>query len=116
MKFITPESEAYFRSGLAKSAFKPSIYQDVPLDYYLPHILDTQKLTFELTSRRVMPKFYQSHDAFLMYYQPYEVVYSALKKTNKAAPLWRTIVEKAINDIRFYDFNKVTQHLSLIHI
>jgi len=110
MKFITPESEAYFRSGLAKSAFKPSIYQDVPLDYYLPHILDTQKLTFELTSRRVMPKFYQSHDAFLMYYQPYEVVYSALKKTNKAAPLWRTIVEKAINDIRFYDFNKITQH------
>jgi len=113
---ITPESESFFRSGLAKSAFKPSIYQSLPLDYYLHNITDTQKLAFELTSRRIMPKFYQSHDSFLMYYQPYETVYASLKRTNKAAPLWRAIIEKAINDIRFYDFNKVTQHSTELSI
>jgi len=106
---VTPESDAYFRSGLAKSAFHRSVYQDLPVDYYLPSIQETQKLTMELTFRRVLPKFYQAHDSFLMFYKPFDLVNFALKKSNKIAPLWRVIVEKTVKEPRFYDLNKLTQ-------
>jgi len=109
LSFITPESETYFKSGLAKSAFHRSIYQELPLDYYIPSIQAAQKLTMELTLRRIAPKFYQAHDSFLMFYKPYEVVNTSLKRQNKAAPLWRDTIDRVVKDTRFYDLNKITQ-------
>ena len=113
---IEPTSEAFFKSGLAKSAFHKSIYQGLPVDYYLPGVSEVQKLTMELTLRRIVPKFYQAHDSFLMFYKPFELVNSSLKKQNKAAPLWRIIVEKAVKEPRFYDLNKITQHSTELSI
>jgi len=105
--FLTPESEVYFKSGLAKSAFHKSIYQQLPIDFYLPSILEAQKLAKNLC--RFVPKLYQAHDAFLMFYKPYELVLASLKKQNKAAPLWRDAIEVVVRDAKFYDLNKLTQ-------
>jgi len=115
MSFVNPESEIYFRSGLAKSAFKSTIYQDFPLDYYLQGINDTSKLLYQL--KLFKSKFYQSHDAFLMHYKPYDVVYKSLKKSNQAAPLWNRIIQEAVNNKDFYDLNKITQNsYELMHL
>jgi uncharacterized protein with von Willebrand factor type A (vWA) domain len=107
--FLEPKSEHFFRSGLAKSAFHDKIYESLPLDYYLPFITSTQQVFFALRER-VYPKLYQAHDAFLMHYKPYSLVFSSLKKSNKVAPLWRLIIERALKDPQFLDLNKITQN------
>ncbi len=38
MSFVTPGSKSFYESGLAKSAFKNTIYDDLPLDVYMPSI------------------------------------------------------------------------------
>jgi len=101
------DREVYLRSGLAKSAFKETIYRQLPLDYYVPSLDETSRLCRRL--HKVMPKFYQSHDAFLMFYQPYDVVFQSLKKANRAAPVWRDVVESAISKDEFYKLNDITQ-------
>jgi len=101
------DKETYLKSGLAKSAFKETIYRQLPLDYYVPSLDETSKLCRRL--HKVMPKFYQSHDAFLMFYQPYDVVFQSLKKANRAAPVWRDVVESAISKDEFYKLNDITQ-------
>ncbi len=103
--FITPESEAFYKSGLAKSAFTRSIYGDLPLDFFLPGI-DTANRLARLY--RVAPKFYQAHDLFLAFYQPYEVVFRSLKKNNKAAPVWRAFMEGLIRRPEFLQLNQLT--------
>ena len=104
--FITPNTDTYFKSGLAKSAFKNEIYRDLPLDFYIPNITEVSKLSKEL--HKIMPKFYQSHDAFMMFYQPFDVVLKSLKKSNKASPVWQRIIEKTVKSDEFYDINKIT--------
>jgi hypothetical protein len=122
MVFLDSRSDAYFRSGLAKSAFRDAIYDNLPVDYYLPQIVSVQRLGAVSipTSKRVVvvarPKFYQAHDAFLMYYKPYQLVLTSLKKQNKAAPAWRLIIEKAVKDPRFYDVNKITANSTELSI
>jgi len=108
---IKPGGESYIRSGLAKSAFKESIYQGFSVSYYIPHISEVQKLVRELQlwKRKISPHLYQAHDSFLMFYKPYHLVYSSLKKSNKLSPLWLKIVTQAVNDEKFYDLNKITQ-------
>jgi hypothetical protein len=113
--FLDSRSEAYFKSGLAKSAFRDTIYDGLPVDYYLPFITSTQR-TFFAMRERFYPKFYQAHDSFMMYYKPYSTVLTSLKKQNKAAPLWRLIVEKAIKSDKFYDINKITNGSSELSI
>ena len=104
--FITPESEAFFKSGLAKSAFNRLIYGGLPLDFFLPGL----DMTFQLARlHHVAPKFYQVHDLFLAFYQPYEIVLQALKKSNKAAPAWRTYVEGLIRRPEFLELNQITR-------
>jgi len=114
--FLTPSSDAFFKSGLAKSAFKNSIYESFPLDLYLPSVIETQKLAIELGKKRIAPKFYQAHDAFLMFYKPYRLVLSSIKKQNKVAPVWHHIVSTAVKSEQFYDLNKVTANSSELSI
>jgi len=112
--FLRPDSEAFFRSGLAKSAFRNTIYSDMPLDYYLPQIHSTRSLTKELIN--VLVKLYHAHDAYLAFYQPYNLIYSSLKKSNKAAPLWHKIMTKAVSDPKFLDLNQLTRQSSELSI
>jgi uncharacterized protein with von Willebrand factor type A (vWA) domain len=112
--FLKPDTEAFFRSGLAKSAFRNTIYSDMPLDYYLPQIHSTRSLTNVLIN--VSVKLYHAHDAYLSFYQPYNLVYSSLKKSNKAAPLWHKIMTKVISDPKFLDLNKLTRQSSELSI
>jgi len=113
--FIEPRSEHYFKSGLAKSAFHDKIYESLPLDYYLPFIVSTQRTFFNM-SNYFHIKFYQAHDAFLMHYKPYSTVFQSLKKQNKVAPLWRLIVERALKNQKFLDLNKITAGSSELSI
>jgi uncharacterized protein with von Willebrand factor type A (vWA) domain len=113
--FIEPKSDTFFKSGLAKSAFHYKIYEALPLDYYLPFIISTQKMFFTL-SERFYPKFYQAHDAFLMHYKSYSIVYQSLKKTNKVAPLWRLVIERTLKDPQFLDLNKITANSTELSI
>jgi len=113
--FIESKSDAYFKSGLAKSAFHDKIYESLPLDYYLPFIESTQRMFFTL-NERFYPKFYQAHDAFLMHYKSYDTVYQSLKKSNKASPLWRLVVERTLKDQRFLDLNKITANSTELSI
>jgi len=112
MTFLTPNSDAFFKSGLAKSVFKDTIYDYLPLDFYLPSISETQKMTMTLSRKRFYAKFYQAHDAYLMFYKSYPLVLSSLKKQNKAAPVWHHIINTAVRSEKFYDLNKVTANSS----
>jgi uncharacterized protein with von Willebrand factor type A (vWA) domain len=44
----------------------------------------------------------------MMFYKPYTLVHTSLKKTNKAAPVWHTIIFEAVKNNKFYDVNKFT--------
>jgi hypothetical protein len=114
--FLTPRSDAFFKSGLAKSAFRDAIYENMPLDYYLPSIAEVQKLAMALSKKRLYAKFYQAHDAYLMFYKPYHLVLTSLKKQNKAAPVWHYIVSTAVKSEKFYDLNRVTANSSELSI
>jgi uncharacterized protein with von Willebrand factor type A (vWA) domain len=103
---ITPKSEWYFRSGLAKSAFKESIYRGLPLDFFIPGIERTFRLSL---LNKVRPKFYQTHDMFLAFYMPYRITYSALKEKNKASPAWRAFMEGLLMRAEYVKLNQLTQ-------
>jgi uncharacterized protein with von Willebrand factor type A (vWA) domain len=112
---IESKSEAFFKSGLAKSAFHERIYENLPLDYYLPPVTSVQRM-FTAFRERFYPKFYQAHDAFLIHYKPYDLVFQSLKKSNKVAPLWRLIIERALKDPQFLDLNKITANSTELSI
>ncbi len=103
---ILPGSEAYFRSGLAKSAFKESIYRGLPLEFFVPGIERTYRLAL---LRRVRPKFYQSHDLFLAFYMPHNSVYRSLKEKNKASPAWRAFIEELLMRPEYVKLNEMTR-------
>jgi len=100
--------EDFIRTGLAKSAFRESIYESLPVDFYVPYISSIQKYLVEMS--RIRSKFYQSHDAFLMFYKPYHLVFQSLKKQNKASPVWLDVVKRIVTDNRFYDLNVITSN------
>jgi uncharacterized protein with von Willebrand factor type A (vWA) domain len=103
---ILPGTEEYFRSGLAKSAFRESIYSGMPLDYYLPGI----NITYRLASLfLIRAKFYQVHDLFLAFFVPYSTATKALKLSNKAAPVWRAFMEALIKSGKYVEINKITK-------
>ena len=112
--FLSPGSEHFFRTGLAKSAFHKTIYADMPVDFYLPFIKSCADLTKEL--HRISPHVYQAHDAFLMFYQPYQLVYSSMKKSNKVAPLWHKVISSTINEPRFVEVNQLTRQSSELSV
>jgi uncharacterized protein with von Willebrand factor type A (vWA) domain len=103
---ITPQSEIFFRSGLAKSAFKEAVYKGLPLDFFIPGIERTYRLALLNHTR---PKFYQSHDLFMLMYMPYTTVYASLKEKNKAAPAWRSFIEGLIMRPEYIKLNEMTQ-------
>ena len=103
---IIPKSEWYFRSGLAKSAFKESVYRGLPLDFFIPGIERTYRLA---SLRRVRPKFYQTHDMFLAFYVPFKNAYASLKEKNKAAPAWRAFMEGFLMRTEYVKLNQMTQ-------
>jgi uncharacterized protein with von Willebrand factor type A (vWA) domain len=103
---ITPKSEWYFRSGLAKSAFKESIYRGLPLDFFIPGIERTYRLA---SLRRVRPKFYQTHDVFLAFYVPFKNAYASLKEKNRASPAWRAFMEGFLMRTEYVKLNQLTQ-------
>jgi len=109
--FITPSSEAYFRSGLAKSAFKSTIYDNLPLDIYLPS-MDFIHRYFSSSPRlrRVRPKFYQIHDAYLMFLKPFEKVLLSLKKQNKVAPYWSMLINRFVRSSEYLRINELTKN------
>jgi uncharacterized protein with von Willebrand factor type A (vWA) domain len=109
------KTDAYYKSGLAKSAFHDKIYESLPIEYYLPFITSTQRTFFNM-SNYFHVKFYQAHDAFLMHYKPYSTVFQSLKKQNKIAPLWRLVVERTLKNQKFYDLNKITAGSSELSI
>jgi uncharacterized protein with von Willebrand factor type A (vWA) domain len=109
------KSEAFYKSGLAKSAFHDSVYESLPLDYYLPFITSTQRTFFNM-SKYFHVKFYQAHDAFLMHYKPFTTVFQSLRKSNKIAPLWRLVIERTLKNQKFLDLNKITAGSSELSI
>jgi uncharacterized protein with von Willebrand factor type A (vWA) domain len=104
--FVTPNSEAYIKSGLAKSAFRPGIYKGLPLDFYLPHVVETQR--YVSLSAKAVPRLYQAHDAFMAFYQKLEDVLRNLKQSNKAAPAWHYTISHLVRKWDYPRLNDVT--------
>jgi uncharacterized protein with von Willebrand factor type A (vWA) domain len=104
--FITHNSETFFRLGLAKSAFRNDIYDNLPLDIFMPSINFVQRQL--LRERRLRPKMYMSHDSYFMFLKSFEKVASSLKKSNKAAPAWHKIVSQTIKSEKFIRLNELT--------
>jgi len=103
---LAPQGEWFFKAGLAKSAFKSAIYQNLPLDFFIPGIERTHRLCL---LHRVRPRFYMIHDLFMMFYMPFSVVYRSLKEKNKAAPAWRAFVEGLVMSPQYVKLNEATQ-------
>jgi uncharacterized protein with von Willebrand factor type A (vWA) domain len=103
----SPRDEAFIRAGLAKSAFRESIYEGLPWTYYMDYVTSVQRMLRYMV--RVLPRVYQAHDAFLMFYKPYDLVWKSLKQQNKAAPIWHRIISEAIRKENFYEVNRFTR-------
>jgi uncharacterized protein with von Willebrand factor type A (vWA) domain len=101
------KDDAFIRAGLAKSAFRESIYEGLPWTYYMDYISSVQKMLKHMV--RTLPRVYQAHDAFLMFYRNYDIVWRSLKQQNKAAPIWHRIISEAIRKENFYEVNRFTR-------
>ncbi len=84
------KDETFIRAGLVKSAFRDSIYEGLPWTYYMDYIISVQRMLRHMV--RVLPRVYQAHDTFLMFYKTYDTVWHSLKQHNKAAPIWHRII------------------------
>lgn len=104
-------TEAARMCGFRRSAFNPSIYRGLPIENYIPGIQQTHH-TLNMLLRRepftAKPKLYQLHDAYLMYYQPYDTVINSLKRNVKDPTLWYQIIQQTVKSTDFYKLNKVT--------
>ena len=101
------KDDAFIRAGLAKSAFRESIYEGLPWTYYMDYIVSVQRMLRHMV--RVLPRVYQAHDAFLMFYRNYDTVWRSLKQQNKAAPIWHRVISEAIRKENFYEVNRFTR-------
>ncbi|MFP3239967.1 MAG: hypothetical protein RXQ94_02415 [Caldivirga sp.] len=101
------KDETFIRTGLAKSAFRESIYEGLPWTYYMDYITSIQRMLRHMV--RVLPRVYQAHDAFLMFYKPYDLVWKSLKQGNKAASIWHRIISEAIQKENYYEVNRFTR-------
>jgi len=111
---MSAKDEAFIRAGLAKSAFRESIYENLPWQYYMDYITSVQRMLRHMV--RVLPRVYQAHDAFMMFYKPYDLVWRSLKQSNKAAPIWHRIMQEAIRKENYYEVNKFTRGSSELSI
>jgi uncharacterized protein with von Willebrand factor type A (vWA) domain len=103
----SPRDETFIRAGLAKSAFRESIYEGLPWTYYMDYIISVQKMLRHMV--RTLPRVYQSHDALLMFLKSYDIVWKSLKQQNKAAPIWHRIMQEAIRKENYYEVNRFTR-------
>ena len=116
MFFTTAGSETWFKSGLGKSAFTSKIYNGLPLDYYLPgiqHSFEYYHILLKASRNirgKLVPKFYMFHDSFMMFYQPSEIVYSAIKKKPKKQTAWWKLISEFIKSSEYAKLNRVTAH------
>jgi hypothetical protein len=104
---MSAKDEAFIRAGLAKSAFRESIYENLPWQYYMDYITSVQRMLRHMV--RTLPRVYQAHDAFLMFYKPYDLVWKSLKQQNKAAPIWHKMISEAIRKENYYEVNRFTR-------
>jgi len=104
---MSTRDEAFIRAGLAKSAFRESIYEGLPWQYYMDYTVTVQKMLRHMV--KVLPRVYQAHDAFLMFYKPYDLVWRSLKQQNKAAPIWHKIIQETIRRENYYEVNRFTR-------
>ena len=98
--------DAFIRSGLAKSAFKPGIYGGLSWRTYIPLIGNVINMLKE--SRNIAPRMYQAHDALLMFLRPYGEVLGNLKEYNNTAALWHYVVTEAVKKPEFAMLNRFT--------
>jgi uncharacterized protein with von Willebrand factor type A (vWA) domain len=108
MSFVTPNSKSFFESGLAKSAFKNTIYDGLPLDVYMPSINSVMRMFYRIASPYTKPKFYHLHDAYFLFYKPFEKVVRSLKKQNKLSPLWTEIINNVVKRSDYMKLNEIT--------
>ncbi|MGC8954396.1 MAG: hypothetical protein ACP5N5_06755, partial [Desulfurococcus sp.] len=105
---MTPNSKSFFESGLAKSAFKNTIYDGLPLDVYMPSINSVMRMFYRIASPYTKPKFYHLHDAYFLFYKPFEKVVRSLKKQNKLSPLWTEIINNVVKRSDYMKLNEIT--------
>ena len=98
--------DAFIRSGLAKSAFKPGIYGGLSWRTYIP--LTSNIIDMLRESRNIAPRMYQAHDALLMFLRPYGEVLGNLKEYNNTAALWHYVVSEAVKKPEFAQVNRFT--------
>jgi len=103
----SPRDETFIRAGLAKSAFRESIYEGLPWTYYMDYVTSVQRMLRHMT--RILPRVYQAHDAFMMFYKPYDTVWRSLKQQNKAAAIWHKIVSESVRRENYYEVNRFTR-------
>ena len=104
---MSAKDETFIRAGLAKSAFRESIYEGLPWTYYMDYITSVQRMLRHMV--RILPRVYQAHDAFMMFYKPYDTVWRSLKQQNKAAPIWHRIISETIRKENYYEVNRFTR-------
>jgi uncharacterized protein with von Willebrand factor type A (vWA) domain len=98
--------DAFIRSGLAKSAFKPGIYGGLSWRTYIPLIGNVASILKD--TRDIAPRMYQAHDALLMFLRPYREVLGNLKEYNNTAALWHYVVTEAVKKPEFAQINRFT--------
>ena len=106
-------SEVFWKSGLSKSAFKPSILEGLPLEYYTPYTSEVLKSLYIYQRRaglniRIKPKFYTLFDSFMMFYKDYSKVQQHIKKKPKKKSVWWKIIKEYTKTDEFYKLNRIT--------
>jgi uncharacterized protein with von Willebrand factor type A (vWA) domain len=104
---MSTRDETFIRAGLTKSAFRESIYEGLPWQYYMDYIVSVQRMLKHMV--RILPRVYHAHDAFMMFYKPYDLVWRSIKQQNKAAPIWHKIIQETIRRENYYEVNRFTR-------
>jgi len=99
------------RLSVKKSAFNSTIYQDSPLEFYIP-LIDNTYSYFYLKLRKIpdklpAPKFYQAHDTLLAHYKDYDMVIRSMRKPESS---WHRLMERYVKSPNFLQINSVTSN------
>jgi len=99
------------RVSLKKSAFSPSIYQGVPLEFFIPLIDNTYTYYYaklrKVPDKLPVPKFYQAHDVLLSHYKPYDVVSKSVMQPKTA---WQRLMQRYVSSPNFLQINAITSN------